>query len=97
MLTSPDSLPNVILWAVSRSRSTAFEPAVMQHPEVRVLDPHALTGFIQSWRAATRCNARAVTLHPGASCARRSSLTSTSTSSSLQVARMLHAQKGRAG
>ncbi|AZD08984.1 hypothetical protein C4K26_3583 [Pseudomonas chlororaphis] len=35
MLTSPHPLPNVIPWAVSRSRSTAFKRAVMQHP-VRV-------------------------------------------------------------
>ncbi|AZF32174.1 hypothetical protein C4J89_2699 [Pseudomonas sp. R4-35-07] len=46
MLTSFDSLPNVILWAVSRSRSTAFERAVMQHPGVRVLHERLSEPFL---------------------------------------------------
>ncbi|ROM33834.1 pyoverdine sidechain peptide synthetase [Pseudomonas poae] len=46
MLTSPHSLPNVILWAVSRSRSTAFERAVMQHPDVKVLHERLSEPFL---------------------------------------------------
>ncbi|PMY64050.1 MULTISPECIES: SDR family oxidoreductase [Pseudomonas] len=46
MLTSPHPLPNVILWAVSRSRSTAFERAVMQHPDVRVLHERLSEPFL---------------------------------------------------
>lgn len=45
MLTS-SHLPNVILWAVSRSRSTAFERAVMQHPGVRVLHEQLSEPFL---------------------------------------------------
>lgn len=45
MLTS-SHLPNVILWAVSRSRSTAFERAVMQHPAVRVLHEQLSEPFL---------------------------------------------------
>lgn len=45
MLTS-SPLPNVILWAVSRSRSTAFERAVMQHPRVRVLHEQLSEPFL---------------------------------------------------
>lgn len=45
MLTS-SHLPNVILWAVSRSRSTAFERAVMQHPDVRVLHEQLSEPFL---------------------------------------------------
>ncbi|MCE0463358.1 SDR family oxidoreductase [Pseudomonas uvaldensis] len=46
MLTSSHYLPNVILWAVSRSRSTAFERAVMQHPDVRVLHERLSEPFL---------------------------------------------------
>lgn len=45
MLTS-SHLPNVIVWAVSRSRSTAFERAVMQHPGVKVLHEQLSEPFL---------------------------------------------------
>ncbi|KTT45524.1 pyoverdine sidechain peptide synthetase [Pseudomonas oryzihabitans] len=46
MLTSNIVLPNVILWAVSRSRSTALERAVMQHPDVKVLHERLSEPFL---------------------------------------------------